>query len=68
MKILIGIKKISKISFWKNLRMDLHYFGWGWVVKPRILCSRNLCIKQCNGTIEAIDCGIAVLFGIILEA
>jgi len=44
---------IKEISLLKTIRMNVHYFGWKKLFAPVILCSRNVYIRQLEGTVIA---------------
>ena len=45
------ISKLFVISVFNTVRMNYHYFGWGGVLRPRILASKNLKILKLDGTV-----------------
>lgn len=49
----MDLRKIFQISLIKTIRMNLHYFGVGGVVRPIIIASRNLMICRLSGTVDA---------------
>lgn len=44
-------KKSLHISILKTIILNLHYFGLGGVLKPRIIASRNCMLKQVKGKV-----------------
>ena len=49
----MNIKKLFKIGLINTLRLKSHYFGWGGVIHPVIVASRNLKINKLSGSVVA---------------
>lgn len=45
------ISKLLEISVFNTVRMNYRYFGWGGVLRPRILVSKNLKVLKLDGTV-----------------
>lgn len=64
----MNLKKFLKIGLTNTLRLNLHYFGWGGVLRPRIIASRNLKIQALNGTVTVKNFqmgGVQIGFGYV---
>lgn len=49
----MNIKKLLNIGLINTFRLNLHYFGWGGVIHPVIIASRNLKINKLSGSVIA---------------
>lgn len=57
----MNLEDILKISIIKTVRFNLHYFGWKKIVKPIVLCSREVSLKKMKGTVSVKN---PVIFGV----
>lgn len=48
-------KTLLKISIFKTIRINLHYFGLKGIFKPSILVSRNTVLKSIAGEVNSSD-------------
>ena len=51
----MSLAALRQLSVVKTLRINKRYFGWGGVMKPRILCSKHVRLVNVRGSVSCPD-------------
>lgn len=51
-KLLTVFSKTMKVSLFKTIRFNCHYFGLKSIFRPVVICSKNLLIKRLSGSVK----------------